>query len=298
MLAAFSLTTVALRLTLATSSVTMLSRSISSFVARTVPWSSVRIGTDSWPMSRTASRISSSTRPSLSSGTAARATRATKAMAATRPAIDPTDISASFECSAARRELRGCCRVDGFDGSPGCDPQNPIATAGTVLGRFARAPPRQAWRRAPRQGLALTLALLAEQLLDPGEPCRQRGLGPVVARHVVARACQLVGQVLLGGDPVRLVVRVHVAPTVAELLGAGVVGVAEVGRNQPDPAGVHVGQRRVDRHHHGVRLRCESERDDGLREIDPTLGHADEGDGICRGDGGLQRRRLCQPDVL
>ena len=91
--AAFLVTEVACELTVAASSVTTASLDSSSLVARTVPWSSVRIGTDSWPMSRTASRISSSTRPSFSSGTAMKATSATNATAAIRPAISPTDIS-------------------------------------------------------------------------------------------------------------------------------------------------------------------------------------------------------------
>ena len=75
---------------------------------------------------------------------------------------------------------------------------------------------------------------------------------------------QVVGQVLLGGDAIRLVVGVDVALAVPEARGAGVAAAAQVRRHRAALAGAHVGDRRVDAGVGGVRLRRQGVVDDGL----------------------------------
>ena len=51
----------------------------------------------------------------------------------------------------------------------------------------------------------------AQQLVDLGQPRGDRGLGAMIGRPVVADVDQLIGQVLLGGDAVRMIMRVLIA---------------------------------------------------------------------------------------
>ena len=76
-----------------------------------------------------------------------------------------------------------------------------------------------------------------------GPRAGQLALGAVVGGPVVVAADDDVGRVLLGGHAVRLVVGVLVAVAVPELLGPGVVRVAQVGRDRADPARAYVGPR-------------------------------------------------------
>src|SRR5689334_8346322 len=78
--------------------------------------------------------------------------------------------------------------------------------------------------------------LVVEDRADPVEPLGDLPLVPAVAGLVVPRALQLVGQVLLRGHRMRLVVGVDVRRAVAEHLGARVVRVPQMGRDRADAA--------------------------------------------------------------
>ena len=140
--------------------------------------------------------------------------------------------------------------------------------------------------------------LATDEPPDPLPALLDRRLGAQRGRLVVLRVGDHVGGVLLLGDAERLVVAVRVRRAVAELLRAGVVGVAQVRRHLADLAGAYVGARGVDGRDHGVGLRRDRQRDRGLGEVEPGLGHADQLHGLGGGDGGGERRRVGQPDVL
>src|SRR5215204_7563204 len=168
-------------------------------------------------MSRTASRTSSRTRPIFSSGTAVKATRATKAMAAIRPAISPTDMrllrGRSTSVRRARRHATG----------------DPIAQCHTARAGFVSA------------GGGDRSAIPAEKLLDPLQPSGQSCLGAVFGRGVVPDSSQLVRQILLGRYPMRLAMGVDVILAVADSPRSGAARIAQMRRQQADPTGVDIG---------------------------------------------------------
>ena len=133
---------------------------------------------------------------------------------------------------------------------------------------------------------------------DPLPALLDRGLGAQRGGLVVARVGDHVGGVLLLGDAERLVVAVGVGLPVADLLRARVVGVAQVRRHRPDLAGADVGAGGVDRLDHGVGLRRDGQRDRGLGEVEPGLGHPDQLHRLGGGHGGRQGGRVGQADVL
>jgi hypothetical protein len=64
---------------------------------------------------------------------------------------------------------------------------------------------------------------------------------------------------------------------------------------QPLP---HVGQRRVDRHHHRIRLRRRGQVDGRLGQRDPGLRQADQLDDLRGGHAHRQRGRVGHPDIF
>ncbi len=91
-------------------------------------------------------------------------------------------------------------------------------------------------------------------------------LKPAVARLVILGAVKDIGEVLLGRDGVRVVVRVLVSHGMAQFLGAGVVSVSQVFGHGPDLAGLYVSYRRVDGVVRAVRFGCGGNMHHSLRE--------------------------------
>src|SRR5690606_11221237 len=72
---------------------------------------------------------------------------------------------------------------------------------------------------------------------DPTDPVQARGdvaLGTQVLGLIVAAPVELIRKILLRHDPVLVVVRVAVPLPVAEPLGAGIVGIAQVRGHPPE----------------------------------------------------------------
>ena len=92
--------------------------------------------------------------------------------------------------------------------------------------------------------------------------------------------------------------RVDVAAAVAELLRAGVVGVAEHRRRPQVPALAHVLARGPDRVRARLRLGRGREVDRRLREVELRLGQADVLERVRRGDGDEERAWVGVADVL
>src|SRR5699024_10073382 len=111
----------------------------------------------------------------------------------------------------------------------------------------------------------------AAQHLDPSGGAL---LVPVRGGEVVVHAHQIIGRVLLADHSVRSVVRIAVLGAVAELLGPGVMGVAQVGRDPLSLPCAHVRDRGVERLVGGVGLGGGGDVHDGLGERDPPFGHA------------------------
>ncbi|MPM54367.1 hypothetical protein SDC9_101145 [bioreactor metagenome] len=120
----------------------------------------------------------------------------------------------------------------------------------------------------------------------------------MLSGFVVAGADQVVGEVLLGCNSVRIVVRVPVSDSVAVFAGGRVVRVTQMRWHISDPAGSHIGDRRIDGLDHRIRLRSGRRRDGGLSQVEPGLRHADQLDGLGGSDAGLQHRRRGHPDIL
>src|SRR5688572_26091120 len=135
--------------------------------------------------------------------------------------------------------------------------------------------------------------LAPDQPPDALPPLFDGGLGTEGGGLVVAGVEDRIGGVLLLGDAVGLVVAVGVAllgrRAVSQDLRPGVVRVAQVRWDRPDLAGAHVGTRRFDGGDHGVGLGSDRQRDGGLCEVEPALGHADELDRLGSGHGGRER---------
>src|SRR6478752_6633495 len=120
----------------------------------------------------------------------------------------------------------------------------------------------------------------------------------VIRPLVIAASAELVGDVLLRDDADLAVVRIPVALAVPEPLGAGIVRVAEGGRDATEAAGADVLDRLVDREVGGVGLRRRGEVRRGLGKRDAAFGHADELHGVGRRDREGKRLRVGQADVF
>src|SRR5699024_2142861 len=133
---------------------------------------------------------------------------------------------------------------------------------------------------------AAAVAEYPAQRLDPPGGALLVAMG---GGAVVVHAHQVVGRVLLGDHSVRPVVRVAVLDAVAELLGTGVVGVAQMGRDPLPLPCAHVRDRGIQGLVGGVGLGGGGDVHDGLGERDPPFGHAQHLHGLHRGDRDLQR---------
>ena len=210
--AAFSLTTVALALTLATSSVTRLSFSSSVLVAA---HGAPQLGQD---RHRLVADVADG-QPDLLQHPAQLQQRDGR-QRHQRDEGDGGDQAGDCSYGHGPSLYVGCPRTRG------CGPDDPIAGARGRPGSTDRD--RRACCKARRRAARpldstvpeRTPASRAQQLVDPAQPVGQRRLGAVVGRPVVLRVGQLVGQVLLGGDAVRLVVGVPVALAVPVRLRA------------------------------------------------------------------------------
>src|SRR6476620_7185271 len=97
-------------------------------------------------------------------------------------------------------------------------------------------------------------SLAPDDLPQPFQPGGDVAFGAVAGGFVVVPAHEVVRRVLLGGHGVGRVVRVFVALAVAQLLGPGIVGVAQVRGDAVAEAGADVGDRLVYSHVRGVGL--------------------------------------------
>lgn len=72
----------------------------------------------------------------------------------------------------------------------------------------------------------MLLLRAAKEFLDARQPRHDRCLGTVLGGNVVPRISQLIGKVLLGSYPVRLIVGVRVVLPMSQALGTWVMRIA------------------------------------------------------------------------
>src|SRR4051795_7636185 len=140
-----------------------------------------------------------------------------------------------------------------------------------------------------RQSTARSGPLATEVLPGPLHRVRVPCLGAVPGRRVVLALLEGVRRVLLLGDALGQVVRVHVPLRVAELGRALVVAVTQVRGHRAGHSLAYVVHRRAYRGGRGVGLGGEGQGDGGVAEGEGGLGEADHGDGLGGGNGDGQR---------
>ena len=128
---------------------------------------------------------------------------------------------------------------------------------------------------------------------------REARLLACVAGPVVAASKERLGQIgLIGGDVTVVVVGVLVTGAVAQISHQPGGGVAEVQRHGQGAVLLHVGQGAVVGGERGVTLGREREIERRFREGQEALRHADEMDGVLRGDRDGERARVRQSDIF
>src|SRR5687767_14520387 len=130
--------------------------------------------------------------------------------------------------------------------------RSPLPTSDFLLlsGQYGAAT-RRAYATLPcsypgEAGISSPLVIRATQeLLNARQPGHHGSFGTMLSRDVVTGSGQLLRQVLLSRDAVRLVVGVGVVLPMSQPRSARIVSIPQVTRHQSDPAGVDVGQRRI-----------------------------------------------------